>query len=201
MKFRPRFYSAVRFIVSPFVKLIFRVKYVNPHNLPREGSYILASNHISAVDPVIMAVGQKHRYIHFMAKAELFKNKIVSWFFHSIGCFPVERGKKDVSSVKHFEEVVADGHIMGIFVEGTRSKTGEFLKPKSGAALIAFDTKTQIIPVCITKTDKNRICHFGEPMTLEELGFVSGGAREYREASRRIMDAIKEFREQDLSWK
>ena len=198
MKFKPRFYSFLRFVFSPIIKLIFRVKYINAHNLPKTGAYILASNHISAVDPIIMAVGQKHRYIHFMGKAELFKNKIANWFFLSIGCFPVDRGKKDMTSVKHFEKVVADGHIMGIFVEGTRSKTGEFLKPKSGAALISFDTKTPIIPVCITKTDKKTICHFGEPMSLEDLGFTTGGAKEYREASRRIMETIKQFREQDL---
>lgn len=198
MKFKPKMYSFLRFIISPFFKLIFRVKYINENNIPKEGPYILVSNHISGIDPIIIAVGQKHRYIHYMAKAELFKNWFLRWFFHSIGCFPVDRGKSDTSSVRHFEQVVSDGHVMGIFIEGTRSKTGEFLKPKNGAALIAYDTKTPIIPVCVTKTDKNFICHFGDVVTLEELGFEKGGAREFREASRRMMEAIKEFREQDI---
>ncbi|MBR2714864.1 MAG: 1-acyl-sn-glycerol-3-phosphate acyltransferase [Ruminococcus sp.] len=199
MNFKPKFYSFCRALLNPIIKILFRTKYINPHNLPVKGSYILVSNHISAFDPIIMAVGQKNRYIHFMAKAELFKNKFLTWLFLSIGCFPVDRGKSDKSSVKHFENVVNDGHVMGIFFEGTRSKTGEFLKPKNGASLIAYNTKTPVIPVCITKTKKNTICHFGDPVSLEELGFESGGAREYREASRRIMDIIKGFREQDLS--
>ncbi len=199
MKFKPKLYSFLRWLIRPFFKLFFRVKFINPNNLPKEGAYILVSNHISAIDPIIIAIGQKHRYIHFMGKAELFKNKFLSWFFHSIGCFPVDRGKSDRTSVKHFEQVVNEGHIMGIFFEGTRSKTGEFLKPKSGAALIAYDTKTPIIPVCITKIGKKRVCHFGEEVSLQELGFENGGAREFREASRRIMDIIKGFREQDLS--
>lgn len=199
MTFKPRFYACLRFILTPVLKLIFNAKHINPHNLPKDGAYIIAANHISAIDPIIVAIGQKHRAVHFMAKAELFRNKFLNWFFLSIGCFPVERGKKDVSSVKHFEKVVEDGEVMGIFIEGTRSKTGEFLKPKNGASLIAFHTKTPVIPVCITKIGRKRVCHFGEPLSLKELGFDKGGAREYREASRIIMEEISKLREQDLS--
>ncbi|MBE6824017.1 MAG: 1-acyl-sn-glycerol-3-phosphate acyltransferase [Ruminococcaceae bacterium] len=199
MSNKPRLYSFFRWILSPIFKLVFRVEFINPHNLPKEGPYIIASNHISGIDPIIIAIGQKYRQIHFMAKAELFKNKFLEWLFLSIGCFPVDRGKKDIGAVRHFEKVVEDGEVMGIFIEGTRSKTGEFLKPKNGASLIAFDTKSPVVPVCLTKTKKGIICHFGEPLSLEELGFEKGGAREYREASRIIMDKIKLFREQDLS--
>lgn len=199
MNFKPRLYSFLRFILTPVLKLIFHAKHINAHNLPREGAYIIASNHIASSDPIVIAIGQKHRYIHFMAKAELFEKKFLNWFFHSIGCFPVERGKKDMSSVKHFEKVVQDGEVMGIFIEGTRSKDGQFLKPKNGASLIAYHTKTPVIPVCITKIGKKRVCHFGEPLSLEQLGFEKGGAREYREASRILMEEIAKLREQDLS--
>ena len=198
MGYKPKMFTAIKYIVAPFFKVIYRTKYINPHNVPKEGAYIFAGNHISSVDPIIMAIGQKHRNIHFMAKAELFQNPFKRWFFLSIGAFPVDRGNSDKGAVRHFEEILADGNLMGIFIEGTRSKTGEFLKPKSGAALIAYDTKTPVIPVCQTDINGRRVCHFGEPMTLEELGFVNGGAREYREASRRIMDKIKSFREQDM---
>lgn len=198
MGYKPKFYTAIKIVVAPFLKMIYRTKYINPHNVPKEGAYIFAGNHISAVDPIIMAVGQKHRNIQFMAKAELFKNPILRWFFLSIGAFPVDRGNSDRGAVRHFEDILSEGNLMGIFLEGTRSKTGEFLRPKSGAAMIAFDTKTPIIPVCQTKINGRRVCHFGEPMTLEELGFTTGGAREYREASRRIMEKLKEFREQDM---
>ena len=198
MGYKPKMFTAIKYIVAPFFKVIYRTKYINPHNVPKEGAYIFAGNHISSVDPIIMAIGQKHRNIHFMAKAELFQNPFKRWFFLSIGAFPVDRGNSDKGAVRHFEEILADGNLMGIFIEGTRSKTGEFLKPKSGAALIAYDTKTPVIPVCQTDINGRRVCHFGEPMTLEELGFVNGGAREYREASRRIMDKSKSFREQDM---
>ncbi len=199
MGYKPMLFTAIKNIIAPIFKLIYRTKYINAHNVPKDGAYIFAGNHISGVDPIIMAIGQKHRNIHFMAKAELFKNAFLRWFFLSVGAFPVERGKGDKGSVKHFEQVLADGELMGIFIEGTRSKTGEFLKPKNGAALIAYDTKTPVIPVCQTKIKGRRVCHFGEPMSLEQLGFENGGAKEFREASRRIMDEIKALREQDLS--
>lgn len=198
MGYKPMMFTAIKYAVAPIFKLIYRTKYINAHNVPKEGAYIFAGNHITSVDPIIMAVGQKHRNIHFMAKAELFRNPLLNWFFRSIGAFPVDRGNSDKGAVKHFEEILAGGELMGIFIEGTRSKTGEFLKPKSGAALIAYDTKTPVIPVCQTKIKGRRVCHFGEPMSLEELGFVNGGAREYREASRRIMEVIKALREQDM---
>lgn len=199
MGYKKWMFTSIKLLVTPIIKIIYRTKYINPHNVPKEGAYIFVGNHISSVDPIIMAVGQKHRNIHFMAKAELFRNPILRWFFLSLGSFPVDRGNNDKGSVKHFEEILAQGELMGIFFEGTRSKTGEFLKPKSGAALIAFDTKTPVIPVCQTNIRGRRVCHFGEPMSLEQLGFLNGGAREYREASRKIMNKLKEFREQDIN--
>ncbi|MBQ8860182.1 MAG: 1-acyl-sn-glycerol-3-phosphate acyltransferase [Ruminococcus sp.] len=199
MGYKRWMFTSIKYLVTPIFKLIYRTKYINAHNVPKEGAYIFAGNHISSVDPIIMAIGQRHRNIHFMAKSELFKNPVLRWFFLSIGAFPVDRGNSDKGAVKHFEQILDDGELMGIFIEGTRSKTGEFLKPKSGAALIAYDTKTPVIPVCQTKINGRRVCHFGEPMSLKDLGFENGGAREYREASRRIMDKLKEFREQDIN--
>ncbi len=199
MGYKRSFFTAIKYFVTPIFKVIYRTKYINANNVPKDGAYIFAGNHITSVDPIIMAIGQRKRNIHFMAKAELFQNPVLRWFFLSIGAFPVDRGSSDKGAVRHFEQILADGELMGIFIEGTRSKTGEFLKPKSGAALIAYDTKTPVIPVCQTKIKGRRICHFGEPMSLEDLGFENGGAKEYREASRRIMDAIKALREQDLA--
>ncbi len=199
MGYKPRLFTFIKRLLTPFMYLFFRTKYINAHNIPSSGAYIIAGNHISAFDPIIIAIGQKNRNIHFMAKMELFKNPILKRFFLSVGAFPVDRGKGDKNSVRHFEEVLEQGELMGIFIEGTRSKTGEFLKPKNGCALIAYNSKTPVIPVCQTKINGRRVCHFGEPMSLEDLGFENGGAKEYREASRRIMDEIKALREQDLS--
>ena len=140
-----------------------------------------------------------------MAKAELFKNPFASAVIRELGAFPVDRGAGDGKAINTAEEVVKDGRLLGIFIEGTRSKTGEFLRPKSGAAVVAFQTKTPVIPVCVTPKNKKiklfqRVTiSWGKPLSLEELGLISGSPAELRNASRRIMDEIKKLREEALS--
>ena len=196
---RNHFYFFWRSIMILPFKLIYGLRYIGRENVPKEGAYIIASNHHEAVDPIFLGIGLR-RQIHFMAKAELFTNKFVSWFLRKLDAFPVERDSTAArGAIKHFEEVVENGNLMGIFIEGTRSKTGDFLPPKNGVSLIAYDTKTPVIPVCITKIGKKRVIHFEKPLSLADMGFDKGGAREFRNASRTIMDQIKEIRKQDLS--
>lgn len=196
---RNHFYFFWRAVVMPFFCLFCHLKFKGRENVPDQGAYILASNHREATDPIYLGIAMK-RQVYFMAKAELFEKKFVAWFLGHLGAFPVERGTSAAKgAIKHFEEVVNSGNLMGIFIEGTRSKTGEFLKPKNGVSLIAYDTKTPVIPVCITKIGKRRVVHFGEPLSLQDMGFDKGGAKEFREASRIIMDNIKALRELDLS--
>lgn len=193
------FYRFLRVLVRPFFHLIYHPVYKCAENIPTEGAYILASNHREAADPINIGIGLK-REVHFMAKAELFENKFLGWFLHRLYAFPVERGSSAAKgAIQHFEKVVEDGNLMGIFIEGTRSKTGEFLPPKNGVSLIAYDTKTPVIPVCITIIGKRRVIHFGKPLSLSDMGFDKGGAREFRNASRIIMDKIKALREEDLA--
>ncbi|MBQ1898310.1 MAG: 1-acyl-sn-glycerol-3-phosphate acyltransferase [Ruminococcus sp.] len=174
------------------------MKYIGRENVPENGAYILASNHRLATDPIMLGMGLK-RQVLFMAKEELFKNKFISWFLRKLGAFPVSRGKADTGSIRHFENALENGALMGIFIEGTRSKDGEFLPPKNGCSLIAWDTKTPVIPVCHTKIGSRTVFHFGKPLSLEDMGFEKGGAREFRNASRVIMDHIKALRAEDLA--
>lgn len=191
------FYVVIRSIFKPVFFLKDRIKIEGRENVPEKGAFILASNHIEATDPIHIGLSIR-RHIMFMAKAELFQNPIASWFFRNLGAFPVDRGKGDRTAINHFEEVLEQGYLMGIFIEGTRSKTGEFLPPKNGVSLIAYDTKTPVIPVCVTKTKKGKVVHFGEVLSIEELGLLNGKAKEFRTASRMIMEKIKALREQDL---
>lgn len=194
-----RYYSFWRILVRPIAFIAFRMKFKGVDNVPESGSYILASNHISAPDPIMIGEGLK-RQVMFMGKAELFEKRFPGNFFRRLGGFPVERGTSAaIGAIKHFEQVVRDGDLMCIFIEGTRSKDGEFLQPKSGVSLIAYDTKTPVIPVCITKIRRRTVIHYGVPLSLTDMGFENGGAREYRSASRVIMEHIKALREQDLS--
>ena len=193
-----RVYHFLRSFFGPFIVFLYRVKFINKKNIPENGAYILASNHVSSMDPLYIIIGQR-RQIFFMTKAELFDNKLLGGFLRYMGCFPVSRGKSDKASIKHFEEILQSKNLMGIFIEGTRSKDGEFLPPKNGVSLIAYNSKTPVVPVCITKKGFFKIVHFGEPLSLDDMGLKTGASKELREATRIIMDNIKSLREQDLN--
>ena len=185
-------------VIMPFFRLRYKLRYHGLENVPSEGAYIIASNHREAIDPIFISLGIK-RQVNYMAKAELFEKRFIGNFLGSLGAFPVDRGSSSSrNAIKHFEEVLREGSLIGIFIEGTRSKTDDFLPPKNGVSLIAFDTKTPVIPVCITRDGRTRHVRFGKPLSLTDMGFEKGGAREFRNASRIIMDNIKALREQDL---
>ena len=204
MKRRSIVFVIGRILAIPLFKLLFHYRVKGKKNLPKDGAFIVCPNHLSNADAMLVSVTQK-RQIYYMAKAELFKNPFASAVIRELGAFPVDRGAGDGKAINTAEEVVKDGRLLGIFIEGTRSKTGEFLRPKSGAAVVAFQTKTPVIPVCVTPKNKKiklfqRVTiSWGKPLSLEELGLISGSPAELRNASRRIMDEIKKLREEALS--
>lgn len=197
-------YAIGRVVCTPIFKLFYRYKPINNHTIPEKGGFIVASNHLSFSDPVLLGLCQKRR-LFFMAKSELFRNKAFAFLIRSLGAFPVERGAGDNKAIKTGEDLIKDGEIMTIFLEGGRTKTGELMRPRSGCALVAQQMQVPVIPACITvvgnpkHTFARRVIHFGEPLTPEELGLtLDGGRRELKDASNRIMAEIKKMREQDL---
>jgi len=190
-------------ILVPIYKLMFFFKVNGKENVPKKGAYIICSNHLSNHDPIMLGVSFR-RQIYYMAKAELFKNPFGAMIIRWLGAFPVQRGAGDGKAINEAEEVVKKGRLLGIFIEGTRSKTGEFLRPKSGAAMVAYQMNVPVIPVCITPKDKKyklfkRVTvSIGKPMTPQELGLNKGSPEEFRNAGRMIMEEIKKMRENDL---
>lgn len=175
------------------------------NNIPEKGRFIVCSNHISMADPIVLALAQK-RQIHFMAKQELFNNPFVSWVVRSLGAFPIKRGASDTTSINQAFDILEKERVLGIFPEGTRSKDGELLKPKAGAALIAFKEQAPVIPAAIYAKDhkiglfRKVYVAFGEPMTMEELGMTTGNAKELRDASRNIMNEIAKLRQECIDF-
>lgn len=197
-----RLYSVIRAVVRPFFAVLFPCKYVNRNNLPKSGNYILCSNHIANIDPILIALGQKRKFVT-MAKSELFHNKFIGGVLRFMGAFPVERGTGDSDAIGYAQQALIDGNVMLIFFEGTRSKTGELLRPKTGVSVIAYQTKSPIIPVCITpkrskmKIFRKNIITFGDPIMPEDFGIEKGSGMEYRALSRKIMERIAAMRERD----
>ncbi len=167
------FYRVIKTLITPIFKWLLPIKVIGKENLPKEGGFILASNHTSISDPIFMIANFK-RQVHFMAKAELFKNGLFRAVLTRLGAFAVDRGKGDMSAIHHAEDIIREEKILGIFPEGTRYVEGAPRKAKSGVAYIAMDTQSDILPVSIYRDGKYKIfkkttIRIGELMKYEDL--------------------------------
>jgi 1-acyl-sn-glycerol-3-phosphate acyltransferase len=125
--------------------------------IPREGPVILAANHISNGDAVIIGAWltkKLGRRIHWLGKREMFEWPVVGWIARNGGVHPVDRGGADIDAFRTAERVLDEGHVLMIFPEGTRSPTGELQKPKDGLAMLALRTGAPIVPIGIANTDR-----------------------------------------------
>jgi len=156
-----------------------RWKVTGADNLPGTGPVVVISNHLSLWDPLVVGSAVK-RKVYFMAKEELFRYPFVGSIIRSWGAFPVKRGHTDRKALKNAMEVLRNGHVLGIFPEGTRSTSGELQDFKSGAVALAVKFNAPILPVGLTGTknifSKGRFHSFqvniGKPIPTEK--YASG---------------------------
>ena len=202
MKMMP-LYRFARLVARPLVFPFIPYKVKNRERCPDKGGLIICANHVSMSDAPRLACVEK-RQIYFMAKAELFHNKLLAALIRALGAFPVNRGKGDNTAINTAVELLNEDKLLGIFIEGTRSKDGNLLKPKPGTIMFAAQTNSPIIPVAIaTKNGKVRlfqkaIINCGDPIMPEELNIQEGTSLEYRNASRFVMNRISALREEAL---
>ncbi len=133
-----------------FTRVLYRVEVTGSERVPASGGAILASNHASIADPFILAVATK-REIHYMAKAELFGNRLLGAIFRSLNAFPVERGGGDRTAMSEAAALLGRGALLGIFPQGT-SKVERQIGWHRGAARLALTTGAPLIPVRMTGT-------------------------------------------------
>lgn len=190
-------------ILRPFVFCIFPYRFIDRNHLPKtDGKYVVCCNHISMLDPVFLLLACKFP-IFFMAKEELFHSRIFGWLIKTcFGVFPVSRGKGDTTAITTALSVLENGHALGIFPEGTRSKDGTLGNAKSGTALIAAKAQAPIVPCAVftkngtVKPFKKTTVVFGEPLNLEEL-HLDADKPDIRFATRKIMTVIAELIEEN----
>ena len=191
-----KLYDKLRPIGIKYLNSKYELNYVGLENIPDEGGFILASNHVIAIDPLFLANGLKKRQIHFMGKKELFEKPIISKFFKKINGFPIVRGGADKDALDYAGRVVKEGYVLGIFPEGTRSKDFKPAKAKSGIGVIAREAKANILPVSIYNEDEMKkgskvTIRFGELIPYENLGFTEESTREeVRNCAKIVMDEI-----------
>ncbi len=167
------------YILRDICKVLFRlwlsIEINGKEKVPQGGGYIIICNHQSNLDPVLMSFGVK-KQIRFMGKKELFEVPVLKWIFYGIGGFPVDRGSGDSAALDKSKDIINNGEILGMFPEGTRSKDGVPLRPKSGVAMIAGMTNSGIMPCGITyskglKFRSKVTINYGDFIPVEELGF------------------------------
>lgn len=186
------FYKVVRAILRGILYLSFRVTVEGRENMPSEGGGIVAMNHRSNWDVPVAGLTSP-RKLGFMAKAEMFKTKIGNWLFSSLGAFPVQRGKGDISAIKAALSRLKDGQLVAMFPEGRRVKEGRKAEPKPGVVMLAVKAKVPVIPIHISGKYKwfGKIkVTFGKPIYYENFYGEKLAVEELQELSRGLMATI-----------
>ncbi len=191
-----RLYNVFRPLAKGFISLRFCVTSFGEENIPEKGAFILAANHISALDPV-MIISHCPRTLHFMAKDELFKNPVFASFLKKMNVFPVKRQTSDKRALEFAKRIISSGWALGIFPEGSRIKDAIPKRAKNGVSYLAAKTKADVLPVSIYKAAGGRklrphiTIRFGKIIKNSELGFSEEYSQQkIRESSEKIMSAI-----------
>jgi 1-acyl-sn-glycerol-3-phosphate acyltransferase len=184
-----------------FTNTFYNVKYEGMEHIPADRGFIVASNHLSYMDPMFVAYKIKQQ-LHFMAKMEFFKNRFTGALFRSLNAFPVQRDRGDLSAMRHAKKVVEDGGVLAIFPEGTRSRDGKPQRAKPGVSMIAGMVGCGVLPVGISIKGKlgfrtKVTVRFGKFLEAEELGIDSEALSTVRKGAVRIMDEIVSLIDED----
>lgn len=188
-------YAIVRHIVYGVYRLWYDFRIEGTENIPQDKPVILASNHRSYADPVILTMPMKLP-VSYMAKEELFKNKLFGWFIRRLGAFPVRRGSGDMSVIDDSIHILESGRNLVIFPEGTRSKDGRVGKGKTGVALIAAQSGADVVPCGISfegeklKFRSKLTLKYGKVIKAEELHISGTSPKELKAVKQRIMGEI-----------
>jgi 1-acyl-sn-glycerol-3-phosphate acyltransferase len=146
-------YALVRGIVSPLFRLYFRMHVSGAGCIPSEGAAIVAPNHKSFWDSFFIGVCTR-RHVRFMAKTELIQARYGKLLVR-LGAFPVRRGQADEDALETARIILEQGGLLALFPEGTRIRDPDNLgHPRRGAARLALETGSPLVPCAITGTEK-----------------------------------------------
>ncbi|TRY18854.1 1-acyl-sn-glycerol-3-phosphate acyltransferase [Tessaracoccus rhinocerotis] len=209
------FFKAALF--GPLVKYGFRARIVGAENVPVGGGAILASNHLGAMDSIVVPA-MLPRHLTFPAKAELFTgehglgSKIVAWFLKAIKMVPMDRGggRASAESLGAIAKVLAEGEVVAIYPEGTRSPDGRLYKGKTGMARMVLANDVPVIPVGVVGTQKVKglfgipwirrpLVIVGEPLRFSQYANQPGDTRTLRWVTDETLYAIQQLTGQEYA--
>ncbi len=182
-----------RVTMQPLVRLLLPLRIYGADRIPRVGGLVLALNHFSWIDPPAFGAASP-RVIYYMAKIEAHKIPGLGQLIRSFGTFSVRRGESDREAVRLMRQIVRDGNALGLFVEGTRQRSGRPGEVKPGAALVTVQEDVPVVCGAIHGSQYWKLGNFhpvsiawGEPMRFGDLPRSGKG---YREASGAIQDEL-----------
>ena len=194
-------YTLVAGLSWPILYVLYRLRARGLENLPAEGGYVLACNHVSSLDPWPLGLPLwPRRFLRFMAKSELYWWPL-RYVLDGAGAFPVRRGQADLEAIETAVRLAREGHVIAMFPEGTRRRKGLVkrfeARPRSGAARIALEAGVPLVPAAVVGTDRLRRLGplrvaYGSPVEIDDLrdGDLRAGAQE---ATERLMARILEL--------
>ena len=209
-------FDSVRWTTRTLISGSCRPTVIGLENVPKSGPFIVAPNHLSFLDSVIVQALMP-RPVAFFAKAEYFttkgiKGRVMKSFFEAVGSIPVERGEQaaSVQALRTLLDILEDGRGIGIYPEGTRSRDGILYRGRTGVGWLALTTGAPVIPVGLIGTEKLQpagrnavkpqhfIMKVGEPIYFDKTG-PDHSLPARRQVTDRIMDAIAELSGQERS--
>lgn len=177
-------------------RLASRLKVYGRERVPLDGGLVVACNHFSWLDPVVLGAASP-RTLYYMAKVEAHRAPGLGTLIRAFGCFPVRRGETDRDAVRTMRQVVRDGLALGLFAEGTRQRSGVPGEIQAGAAMVALQEGVPIVPVAVHGSLTWRLGNFhpvsiawGAPLAFDGL---PRGGRGYREASAVVQEKIRDL--------
>lgn len=208
-------YAVLRFLLGPLARLLLRARVTGQENVPATGAVILASNHLSFIDSMVIPLSAPRR-VRYLAKAEYFTTPglggwVTRTLFTALGALPVERetSRAAQAALDTALAVLHDGDAFGIYPEGTRSRDGRLARGKTGVAWLALTADCPVVPVAVSGTDRvqpvgatwprpHRVTvTFGAPLTFPEHRGMARNGRARREVTDRIMLAIADLSGQE----
>ena len=196
-------YSLAAALSWPVLRWLYRLRAEGEENLPAEGGYVLAANHISNLDPWPLGLPLwPRRFLRFMAKSELYWWPL-GWVITAGGGFPVRRGESDLEAINNAIDLAREGNVVAMFPHGTRQRKGlvKRYQPKAhtGAARIALEAGVPLVPAAIAGTDRlSRLgplrVRYGRPLDLDDLR-ANDPSIAAREATDRLMAEIARLEE------
>ena len=200
-------YEVGHAVVPPVAKLIWRPTVEGLHNIPATGPVLVAANHLSFADSVVLPIVVPRKVV-FLAKEDYFtgtgiKGTISRVWFESLGCIPVDRDNTTsaIASLDIALQVLARGEAFGIYPEGTRSRDGRLYRGRTGVAWLALTAKVPIVPVGLIGTDEVQpigshfprlaavTVAFGRPISPEPYAAMPAGQAR-RQLTDEVMTAI-----------